>query len=496
MNERALAWLCSTTIVLASSVASAQTARPESIDERTAVRRALSNNASLRSAELDLERARHDVRAEEGRYPYVFQADAGYTRSVTPRLGPNDSVTTSRSTSYTLGSAIRRTFPFGTTGEIRVQGERFEADRDPFGTGGGAASVGYGMTGRASVIQPLLRGFGTRVGEVELRSARASRTVAERARERFESQLIRDVLFAYYELWFAGQAVEIDRAALELALRQEREAKEQISQGALAPAGVLTFSTRVAELEEAVVSAEVTREERALGLGTLMGTTESSSVDYLAQSPPPRTGSSLTRADVAAALRTGSVELAELEAQVKVARIRAEAAGENSRPRLDLEGYLESQGVSERIPRAAERAGSMSWVTAHVGLVFELPLDDTRRDAERASAALGIRIAEQNLKAARDRVGSQATLALSTVDAARRRLALAERTLAVAEKSYEAERARFELGEVIPIAVQQAEDVFRRAKLRVARARVDLAEAEVDLLHLAGKLAPKYRGAR
>jgi outer membrane protein TolC len=130
------------------------------------------------------------------------------------------------------------------------------------------------------------------------------------------------------------------------------------------------------------------------------------------------------------------------------AKTRAEVAGESSRPRLDLEGFLETQGVSE-----------------------------------------------QNLKAARDRIGSEATLALATVDAGRRRLALAERTQKVAEESYEAERARFELGEVIPIAVQEAEDVLRRARLRVARARVDLAQAHTDLLHLSGKLGPRYRAS-
>jgi outer membrane protein TolC len=125
--------------------------------------------------------------------------------------------------------------------------------------------------------------------------------------------------------------------------------------------------------------------------------------------------------------------------------------------------------------------------------VFELPLDDSRRNAERASAALGVRIADTNLKAARDRIASDALLAVAGERAARRRLALAERTLAVAEKNYEAERSRFELGEGIPIQVQTAEEDVRRAKLRVARARVDLAVSQLDLLHLSGRLVREYK---
>jgi outer membrane protein len=493
MSERPLVWSLPACILFAASLASAQAAtRSERIDERAAVSRALANNPSLQANELAADRARYDVRAEEGRYPYVFQADAGYTRSVVPRLGPDDTIRTSRTTSTTVGSALRRTFPTGTSAELRVQGERFTNDPDAATTSFSTPGSGYDIIGRASLVQPLMRGFGTRVGESELRAARAGRAVAERARERAESELVRDTLVAYYELWYAGQTGEIERAALALARRQELEARQRIGQGALAPANVLTFSTRVAELEEAVVSADLTRQQRSLSLSELMGSAASDPPELFASSAPGSNAAQVSRADVEAALRSGSVELAELEAQIKLARTRAEVAGESTRPRLDVEGFLQTEGVSERVPRAAERAGQMSWVTAHVGLVFELPLDDSRRNAEKTSAALGVRIAEHNLKAARDRIGSTATLSLAHVDAARRRLALSERTLAVAEKSYEAERDRYELGEGLAIQVQQAEDVLRRAKLRVARARVDLAQAQVDLLHLSGKLRARY----
>ena len=82
----------------------------------------------------------------------------------------------------------------------------------------------HGVVGRAAVIQPLMRGFGTTVGEVGLRSARVSRTIAEKNHRRLTSQLVRDVLGAYWELWFATESVQIEQAALDLAKRQEEEA--------------------------------------------------------------------------------------------------------------------------------------------------------------------------------------------------------------------------------------------------------------------------------
>lgn len=455
------------------------------IDARTAVKLALQRNPSRQAADLDVQRAQQSVLAQEGAYPYIFQADAGYTRSRNPRLGIGDTVTSTTSRSYTLGSAIRRTFPFGTTAEVRLQGERFETDGSP-------SPDGYGVTARASLNQPLLRGVGTGVGESELRSARISKTAAEKTRDRATSELVRDVLVSYWELWYADEAIAIEKNALQLAKRQETEADIKVQTGASAKADLLSFSTRVAQLEESVVQAETTKEQRALELGRLISAEDGSNLT--AAREEPSAGKSPTRADIESALRAGSVELAELESQVKLARSRAEYAGDASRPRLDLEAYLESTGVSERVPKAFERSGRMSWITAHVGLVYEMPLDDSKRKADRQNALLAVRIAEHNLKAARDRISADATLSLASERAATRRLALAQRTLELAEKTHEAEKARFELGQSIAIQVQEAEDAVRQAKLRVARAKVDLTQEQIGMLHLSGRLLQSMNG--
>jgi outer membrane protein TolC len=495
MNEASARFLAPFLVVLVCGSASAQSgaapAEPAGptagtvIDARTAVKLALQRNPTRQAADIDVQRAQQSVLAQEGAYPYIFQADAGYTRSRQPRLGIGDTVTSSTSRSYTLGSAIRRTFPFGTTAEVRLQGERFETDGSP-------SPDGYGVTARAALTQPLLRGAGTGVGEAELRAARISKQLADRTRTRATSVLVRDVLLSYWELWYADEAIAIERNALELAKRQEKEADVRVQAGAAAKADLLSFSTRVAQLEESVVQAETTKEQRALDLGRLISAEDASNLT--AAREEPTVGKSPTRADIESALRAGSVELAELETQVKLARSRAEYAGDASRPRLDLEAYLESNGVSERVPKAFERTGRMSWLTAHVGLVFEMPLDDSRRNADRQSALLAVRSAEQSLKAARDRISADAALTMASERAAVRRLALAQRTLELAEKTHEAEKVRFELGQSIAIQVQEAEDAVRQAKLRVTRARVDLTQEQIGMLHLSGRLLQSMNG--
>ena len=489
---RLLGWLlAASTAPIAARAEIPAIAEPgaRTIDASTAVRLALQNNPSLRAAELDLERSRQNVVIEEGRYPFVYSANAGYRRSVIPRLGPDDSVSASVSRSYTVGTGLRRTFPFGTTAEVRLEGERFESDPLAGTFSGRAIGAGYGVTARASITQPLLRGFGTTVGELELRAAEANQVLSERSTERVTSELVRDVLMAYWELWYASQSVGIEAAARELAVRQADEARQKVAQGAAAPVDVLSFETRVAQLEEAVLAAETLRRQRSLELAQLVG---SQATVLAATEPPPAIDAAPTEAMLAAALRAGSIELAELEEQVRVAQLRAEIAGDATRPRLDVDGFVESQGVSDEIPNAARRAAGAQWITAFAGLTFELPLNDSRSRAEREAALLNVRIAQQNLQAARNRIATVARLAIAQRAAAERQLELAQQTLRAAEQSHAAERERFELGTAVPIQVQQAEDELRRARLRVARARVDAAQAEAQVLHLAGSLRTRH----
>ena len=59
-------------------------------------------------------------------------------------------------------------------------------------------------------------------------------------------------------------------------------------------------------------------------------------------------------------------------------------------------------------------------------------------------------------------------------------------------KLADGQRGKFLAGTALAIEVQKADDSHRQAQLRVQRARVDLVEGELDLLHLRGKLLERY----
>lgn len=466
----------------------------KSIASRQVVAMALANSPQLEAARSDFGSKSQAVLGEEGRFQIVFQADAGYTESTTPRLQPNDVVASNLSRSFVVGAQVSRGFSAGTTSVLRVQAERFE---NSF-SGGFINPIlnqasGFGSTARFTLKQPLLRGFGSTVGEVELRAARSARTQAEKVQRRLTSQLVRDVLVAYWELWYASEAVRIEADALQLAIDQERDARARVDRGALAPADALTFATRVAELQESLLTARTNESSRGLELARLTGAagTTQNLGQWSADSPPEEVPT-IPRKDLERAVLLDSIELAELEAQVQTARVRAEVAGDELRPRLDVDGYIETRGLGAEPSSALARASEFGWVAGHVGLTFELPTDSSRKNAARQSALLAVSAARANLRAARDRVQAEASQAWLAMKAAEQKLLLARTTYAIAQKAQEAARGRFELGLSITLQVQEAQENVRRAQLREARARVDVATQATLLKHLSGALLTEF----
>jgi outer membrane protein len=475
------------------SAASDQPGEP--LNEATAVALAVEHNPNLHVALLKEAQARYAVNAEDALYVPIFDASAGLTHARNPRAQAN-STTISTSDTIDVGAGLSKTFPLGTVVALNVAGERAISRSTPTSVSTTEVTLGpnYSLSTQLSVVQPLMRGAGTDVGLATLRVARLNRTAAVLAAQQSASELLRDVLTGYWELWYAEQSVDINRASRDVAETQRKQAHDRVLSGDFAPADELTYSTQVAQLDEAVVSSIADRRQKSLALTLLLGgessrlrAAEAPNEDV---TPPPDTGTALDEAI------KSSYQLKQLETEIAVARDQAKIAGDSLRPKLDLDGYVQAQGLGNReVPPALEMYGKMQAVSAHVGLTFETPVTDTRRQAQIQNALLAVHIAQKQLEAARQQLRSQVQTTLTQREAARRRLDLAKETSKIAQKQVEAEQGRFAAGTGLALAVMQAQDSYRQAQLRVQRARVDLTEAEIVLAHLRGRLLGRYSGA-
>jgi outer membrane protein TolC len=352
-----------------------------------------------------------------------------------------------------------------------------------------SSGPGYSTMARFAVSQPLLRGFGRDVNEAGLQQATAQQTASEAARDSTANDLLRDVLTAYWELWYAQAALDIERQSLELATEQRDEAASRQRSGGLAPADLLTFETTVASQQEALLSAEVEVANRAVALAELLGREPYGVGRALDQPPVPEPPAAGLRE---AAERT-SLAIRESELSVAQARVAARTATDSTRPRLDLEAYLQAQGLGNRdlTPMFAE-LGTLGAVSAHVGMTYELPLDGTQQRAAAGRARLSVEQALTRLEQTRQGVRASVATMLRREEAGRRKLELSAVTVKAAEGQLDAATGRLATGSGTALAIQQAEQDLRNARLRAIRGRIDLLEASIELDHLAGRLLHRH----
>lgn len=499
----------------------AQTAK--GLSEQDAVAAAVAHNPTLHVALLRAQQSRYNLRAEEALYTPVLDANAGYTHSRTPSLyGPlataaldasgnqvidadgnpvlrrvPASTRITGSDVFDVGVGLTKPFATGTLLSASLSGQRSSRASLEQQTLLGASGPGYSLVGRLTATQPLLRGYGSELGLASQRQARLSLTANQLAAQAAASSLLSQVVSAYWELWYSSEAVRINQASRDLARQQQEQAEQQVQSGALAPASALPYATQVAQLEEAVLAAQTDVRQRELSLAQVLGQSSGVGARLAASDAPspPAADEPGEASAVNEALKI-SYERRQLQAQLAIVKDQLKVAGDPLRPRLDLDGYLQAQGLgNQSVPPAVEQFGKMQAVSAHVGLTFEMPLTDTRRASQIQAARLAAHVAEKQLEQNELDIRASVASAIAQRRAARERLSLSTQTEKVAKAQAEAERARFLAGSSIAITVQQAEDSYRQAQLRVQRARVDLVLADLGLAQLRGQLLSRYADA-
>jgi outer membrane protein len=469
---------------------------PTTIDDHAVLEMAVAKNPTLGAAVSDVRRARLLEEAEEHRYPFTLLLDGKALRNGAPQLGAAG-VTFPSSTTYSAGAELRRKLDWGTDLSLRLEATRQATSSIFTFAAPGAAPIqtlfqlgpGYGGSVRLGLTQPLLRGAGRDVVLAQLDVARVSRTTAAFTRDRTASQLLLDALTAYWELYYASRAVDIQRRSLGLAREQREDTASRVKTGSLAPVELLTFDSRIATLEEDVVAAEAEEQRRSTALGRLVGDPGLTPRRAADHEPVRR---ETPRGDLRRRALESSPEIAEQKSAVSLAEVQARTAGDPLRQRLDLDAYVQANGLGNReVPPALQQLSVLKALSAQITLTYEAPLDDTRHRAENDRAQLAVTASRQRLDATILKVLADLDDAEQRRVSADRRIDLSGRTLAVSRSQLDAETARFRTGSGTALQVRVAEDQVRTAELRAARARVDLVIAELGLLHLSGALVPQ-----
>lgn len=489
MNEKRRRSIAACAALIAIAVPAIAGAQPLTANE--ALNEAIRHNPSLRAAVSELNAAQALTQSESARYDAALTVAAGATRTKNPSLSPgSSSVSVSTSDVAETSATLQKTLSTGTqlSASVGASASRSSSPYVVSSTQGDVEPVvlvtgpGYLLSARLGVTQPLLRGAGSEVTLAPYRQAVAQQTASERERSRTANALARDVLLAYWELWYASKAVEVDRTAQQTASAQRDEALGRARTGSLAFADVLTFETQLATTEETLLQSELERSSRQNELGRLLGRSRGGSELEVSEPEPPLAKD--LPPELLTVVLQSSPEIATSKANLAVVQAQERAAADSYRPRLDLDAYLQSQGLGNRdVPSALSQFAGMGVLSAHVGVTLELPLTGTRYRSETRRARASVDAAQENLAAARNQVIADMTTLIRKRELSQRRIELAAGGFKYAEQNLAAKRALFATGSATAMEITQAQDNVQAANKRLARARADVVAADLVIAY-------------
>jgi outer membrane protein TolC len=481
-----------------AGAARAQSA-PPALTLRQALERAAAGNVDLRRQNVALRAAAANTLAAEGLFDVLIAGDASLTHNVVPPLRLNDP-TAGSTTIPLIDLSVSRMLETGGKLTLAAQGRRLSSTS--YFTCTGAAPMGtvppvecdiYQPNLSLTFTQPLLRGFGREVTEANLRKARISQDLALLNRQAHAANDVRDTILAYWELAYQAQDLEIRRSAEALAREQLRTTEAQVKVGRMGALEAAAVNRAIAQAQGEVATSEQQLMARSLDLERLFGAPVPRAFTGLRASDAPaatahevnvdaETDHALAASPALKSLRQG-LALSELDVSVALASMR---------PQLDFTGSIGEVGRNLDFAESVRQLGRTSDTVWSAGLTFSLPVQNrAARGARDQAQAAGesARIDAQDLELAiRDSVARFAAV----IRSAGARIEFARAAVTYAEQNLEAEKARFDVGRSTNNDVLLRQQELKQAQINVARAVVDLLEADVQLAALTGDVLEAY----
>lgn len=504
MNLRTrVSWLIVVAGLLVVCGVAPQSVRAQDVlTPQAAIERAFAQNPDARVARLRVDQARTQLQAAQGaRVPtFVAGTSASYNERLSGTRNPVDNSSgIARNNSRTIaGSAgLRYTSDWGTALSLDVATNTQWQQLNPTPATNNTINIGpnYSASTTLTVRQPLLRGAGSEGQLGAITAASASLNQAERTREATASQLMRDVLSAYWELWYAERALILQRESLAVAEQQLQETRVRVETlGTAARTDLHRFATERSSMLEAVASAEATRRTRAYELGRLLGLAPPEAASLRLVDDAPAIAAPVPAELAIEAALTQAPELHALEQQIEAERARAATARNAAKTRLDVVSTLGASGLwADDSLRGLELPGSRPALVGTIGLELELPVGGSQLDANLASALATKSQAEAQLEARQAQLRADVASSHETLSSAMQRVALSQDSVDNARAVVEGEQQRLSLGTATSSDVILAQQTFRETELRRLRTVVDAAVASARLRQATGQLLSDNR---
>ena len=299
-----------------------------------------------------------------------------------------------------------------------------------------------------TIRQPLLRGAGRKVMEVDLRVAEAERDIAA---WQYRQQLLRignDALTAYWQLQRAKETQSIRHQALANARELQADVLARVSGGRLAPGSEAEATSTVASRE-----ADFARNAQQVSEAEAR-------IQVLLDLPPqdrgwPLSGSHLLRGEAPKPYREPVVDTALIvwpAYQIALLRKdqaerRLELADNRQLPALDLQLSYANRGLDYGVRDAISSTFSTHRPDWGVGMTLDVPIgEDVKAKSQHRAQRLKVEQSELELKSIRNSLANDLSSRAQQFNSALLELTGLRTELAARKELFEAEQLQFQGG--------------------------------------------------
>ncbi len=383
-----------------------------------------------------------------------------------------------------FGSEAKLSQPLPTGTEIYISGG-YQRDSSSL-----AADAEYAGTWSVGVTQALLRGVGSDVNLVSLRTARNSAAIGKLAFRDFTMGIVSEVESAYWELALAQETLRIREFALAIAGEQLKLNEAMIAVGKLSGSARVSAVAEVSSKQAELVDAQAGLQSRAITLWQLLNPEASppEKLQYLPITlpeevePVPAQGESLTLA------KHFRPDLAQAKLDLANGDLAVIQTKNGLLPRLDA---FVSYGAD------SSGTGSGAW-SRHLdddiydhfeaGLTFSTTLGNRAEKARHTRAKLQAKQAEAVVRNLEQTIEAEVRNALVEVSRASEQITASYQEALSREEELSVETEQFRLGRSTNLNVQQIQQKLVEAKVQEATARVRRLQAVTTLYRKEGTL--------
>ncbi len=323
---------------------------------------------------------------------------------------------------------------------------------------------------RAGFSVPLARNGWTDRRRANLERASLGRRISQLGVTQARLETVRAATVRYWAWVAAGARLRVAQDLLDLALERERALHVRLARGDVADIEVTENLRAILQRRAALVAAQRGLEQAAIDLSLYLRDPMGQPRLALAAAlpdrlPEPRASEAQQKDNDLQAALAARPDAARLAAVQQQQRVDLDLAHNQLLPQVDVT-VMGSQDFGYGKPGRA-RPELEAFVTVEVPLPGRTGLG--RVDAAQAA----LRRTQEQLRFQKDRIVAEVRDALSAMEAARQRVALARQEVTVAQRLEGLERHRFDLGDSTLLIVNLRETATAEAALREVDAMLE-----------------------